>query len=132
MTSPFEIEDAKSWIIYDGDCPYCRNYVKFLKLKDAVGRVDLINARGDDTRIKDAVAQGFDLNEGMIFYHNEAYHYGSDAVHIMALMSTQSSVFNKINTFIFKHEKLAKFLYPFMKCGRNITLKVLRKDKLSV
>ena len=32
-------------IVYDGDCPFCSRYVKLVRLREALGSVDLVNAR---------------------------------------------------------------------------------------
>jgi len=32
-------------IVYDGECPFCRNYIRLMELRKTVGNVDLVNAR---------------------------------------------------------------------------------------
>ena len=32
-------------ILYDGACPFCASYVRYARLKDRVGEVDLVDAR---------------------------------------------------------------------------------------
>ncbi|MFT5932039.1 MAG: putative DCC family thiol-disulfide oxidoreductase YuxK, partial [Hyphomonas sp.] len=39
--------DPGTFIVYDGDCPFCSEYVKLLRLRDAIGPVSLVNARED-------------------------------------------------------------------------------------
>ena len=34
-----------AWIVYDGDCPFCARYVRFVRLRDTIGHVALVNAR---------------------------------------------------------------------------------------
>ena len=34
-----------AWLVYDGDCPFCSRYVKYLRLRRAAGPVRLVNAR---------------------------------------------------------------------------------------
>ena len=131
MTSRSNNQEASgAYIVYDGECPYCRNYVRLIKLKESVGPVKLINARLGGSKVEAVKEMGYDLNEGMIFYYNNNYHYGADAINMMALMSTRSTIFNRLNKFIFKHPRLSKVLYPIMRCGRNITLKALGKKKI--
>ena len=36
---------TKSWLLYDGECPFCTRYVHYTRLKDAAGAVRLIDAR---------------------------------------------------------------------------------------
>jgi predicted DCC family thiol-disulfide oxidoreductase YuxK len=37
--------DDKMVIVYDGECPVCRKYVRLMGLRKAAGNVDLVNAR---------------------------------------------------------------------------------------
>lgn len=111
-----------SLIIYDGDCVFCQNYVRFLKLRQAVGPVELVDARSSDSRVRRFWAEGYDLNEGMLFVHRGTVFHGADAVHVLATLSGPSDTLNKANAFIFSHRKLARALYPAMKLGRRLTL----------
>ena len=111
-----------SLIIYDGECVFCQNYVRFLKLRQAVGPVELIDARSDDPRVSRYWSAGFDLDEGMLFVHRGSVFYGADAVHVLATLSGSSDALNKANAFIFSHRRLARALYPAMKLGRRLTL----------
>ena len=38
-------DDARAMIIYDGDCVFCSHYVRFVRLRETVGPVALIDAR---------------------------------------------------------------------------------------
>lgn len=111
-------------IIYDGDCIYCENYVRFLRLRDTIGAVELINARSSDPRVERYWRDGFDLNEGMLFVYRGQVHHGVDALHILASLSTVSGTLNRINARLFSRKGAARLLYPLMKLGRRITLRV--------
>jgi len=109
-------------IIYDGDCVFCQNYVRLLRLRSAVGPVDLVDARSADARVTQYRRQGYDLNEGMLFVYNGRVHYGSDAVHVLAGLSSSSSLFNRLNAAIFSSRIASTLLYPFLRVGRRVTL----------
>jgi predicted DCC family thiol-disulfide oxidoreductase YuxK len=111
-----------SLIIYDGDCVFCQNYVRFLQLRKAVGPVELVDARSGDARIQGFWDAGYDLNEGMLFVHHGTVYHGSEAVHVLATLSGPSDFLNKANAFVFSHRGLARALYPAMKLGRRLTL----------
>ena len=51
-------------IVYDGECPFCSQYVKMLRIRESVGTVRLIDARSsDETAI---FARGkYDMDQGM-------------------------------------------------------------------
>jgi predicted DCC family thiol-disulfide oxidoreductase YuxK len=118
-------------IIYDGDCPFCSNYVALFRVREAIGPVALLNAR-EHPQLVDAVRrEQLDINEGMVFlYAGELYH-GADAMNAMALLGSGSGTFNRINAAIFRNPKLARRLYPFLRLGRNATLWLLRRKKIT-
>jgi hypothetical protein len=120
MTSP-------ALIIYDGDCIFCQNYVRLVRLRETVGKVELLNARADDPRIAGYQRQGYDLNEGMLFVWDGKVYYGSDAVHVLAGLSGDRGWFNHFNRTVFSSSVASKALYPLLKLGRRVTLFVRGK-----
>lgn len=117
-------------IIYDGDCPFCSKYVQLIQLKKTIGYVELINARVDNTIKEKLKGLAIDLNKGMVLIDGQDIYFAEDCVHRLALLSTSSTLFNRINKFIFKHKILSKILYPIMKTGRNFVLFILRKKQI--
>lgn len=121
---------SQTAIVYDGECPVCSAYVRFLRLKSTAGPVDLINARDGGVWVDRVRAEGFDLDEGMAMYYGGRWYHGADCVHMLALMSSPSGVFNRLNAAIFARPGLARMLYPTMRAGRNLLLKILGKSPL--
>ena len=118
-----------SLIVYDGECVFCANYVRLLKLKDAIGPVELLDARSDDPRVKRYWHDGYDLNKGMLFVHRGRTYHGDEAINVLASLSSDSTVFNRVNGLVLSNAKTAEFLYPLLKLGRRLVL-LLRGKKL--
>lgn len=118
-------------IIYDGDCIFCQNYVRLIRLRETIGRIELVNARSDDPRVRRYQRDGYDLNDGMLFVWNGRVYHGSDAVHVLAGLSTESGWFNRLNSAVFSSRTASKLLYPFLKLGRRITLFARGKTLIS-
>ncbi len=114
-------------IVYDEECFFCSNYVRLLKLQESIGTVTLISAR-DKAKVEALFLKGYDLNEGMAFIYGNKTYFGADAVHRLALLSTQSGFFNRMNKLVFSHPLLTKLLYPFLKLGRRAYLFLAGKD----
>ncbi len=112
----------KSLIIYDGDCIFCQNYVRFLRLRKAVGDVELIDARSGDERVRHYWQAGYDLNEGMLFVHRGSVFYGAEAVHVLATLTGSQDWLNRLNGKLFSNAGVARLLYPALKLGRRLTL----------
>jgi predicted DCC family thiol-disulfide oxidoreductase YuxK len=118
-------------LIYDGACIFCEAYVRLLALREAVGPVELIDARSGDPRLRAYESAGYDLNEGMLFEYNGTVYFGTDAVNILATLSTPVSTFNRINGALLSKQHVARFFYPMFKFCRTITLKLRRVPKIS-
>lgn len=123
--------DEPALIIYDGDCIFCQNYVKLVRLRETIGKVELVDARSDDPRVAAYQRQGYDLNEGMLFVWKGQVHHGSDAVHVLGGLSTEEGWFNRLNKAIFSSRTASTLLYPFLKAGRRLTLLARGKGQIS-
>lgn len=117
----FNTSDSPT-VIYDGECPFCANYVTYYRLKQSLGNLRLVDARSlspEDMRRLGS----FDLDEGMLFILDGKIYHGADAVHALALMTSGAGFFNKLNAFIFRRKWLATLLYPALRLGRAVALK---------
>lgn len=117
-------------IIYDGDCPFCSSYVGLLRLRETFGEVELINARESQELVEELAAQNMNLDDGMVLVLNGEYFHGSECIHRLALLATASNTFNRINRLIFERKGLAAILYPILRAGRNLSLKILGVKKI--
>lgn len=117
------------WIAYDGECPFCSNYVRLVRLREAVGPVHLINGRDDHPFIKEVKEKGYSLDEGMIRF-GDGYYYGADCINFLSLMSEDAGLLNRAMQRMFRSPQRAKALYPFMRAGRNLTLRALGREPI--
>ncbi|MEM9736709.1 MAG: DUF393 domain-containing protein [Pseudomonadota bacterium] len=118
-------------IIYDGECPFCSAYVSMVRLRDAVGPVRLVDAREGGLEVEAVRAAGLDLDEGMVMIHRGTLYHGADCIHRIGLMSTASGALNRLNAWIFRSPGLSRALYPLLRAGRNLALKLLGRRKIS-
>ena len=116
-------------IIYDGDCPFCQAYVKMLRLKEQY-RVELIDARGEHVILPEITSQGYDLDDGMVVEINGQFFHGDEAMTRMALMTTKSGILRRLTKWTFTSERRSRYLYPILRGGRNMTLKLLGHKKI--
>ena len=125
----------EAWLFYDGDCPFCTSYVHYVRLKDAVGKVNIVSLRSDDpaikARVEDLVARGFDIDQGMVLKLGESYYHGDACIHMLAVLSSRSTLFNRVTALVFRSPQRARLLYPVLRTGRNLTLALLGRRRLT-
>jgi len=123
--------ESAIYVVYDGDCPFCSHYVKMLRLREAVGTVTLINAREENNPIVRLVRdRGVILDQEMALVMDGKVYSGSDCINRLALMSTRSTWFNRLNATVFSSPRLAAVAYPFLRAGRGVALKLLGRQMM--
>jgi len=114
------IKKEKIVIYYDKDCPFCKNYVNFLKLKDNYELI-LKNAREEKNEIK------LDLNNGFVVSFKDKFYQGSKALKFLDSIVNKSTILGKLHSF-FKYDNISsKFLYKFIFLFRKILLFLIGK-----
>lgn len=118
-------------IVYDGDCPFCSEYMRVTRLRAAVGDVEIIDARSNHPFVSDVKAMGYDLNEGMLAEYQDQIYFGADCMHLLALLSNRSGVLNKTIAAVMKQRRVARLLYPALRLGRNTTLRLMGRQRIT-
>lgn len=116
--------------MYDGECPFCSQYVKLVRIRESVGGLALLNARDGGPQFQEVLKAGLDLDEGMVLKLNDRLYHGDDCIHALAMLSEPRGMFNRLNVWVFKSPKRAKFLYPILRAGRNLALTLLGRKKI--
>ena len=117
--------------MYDGDCPFCSRYVQYLRLREAAGPVRLVNAREGGPLVDELLRAGLDLDEGMVLKLGGRSYHGADCIHALALLSSGSGLFNRINAKVFRSPQLSRLLYPVLRAGRNTVLRLLGRTQIA-
>lgn len=123
--SNFQVGKDEVWLVYDGECPVCTTYCKYIRIRQAVGQLHLVDARQPGELMDEITAAGLDIDQGMVVKFKSAIYYGSDAVHMLTLLSSPSGVFNRLNYYVFSTRLGARVVYPVCKAFRAVLLKVL-------
>ncbi|MEP9388169.1 DCC1-like thiol-disulfide oxidoreductase family protein [Mesorhizobium sp. KR9-304] len=119
-------------IVYDGGCPFCSAYVRLVRLRDAVGPVELMDARRGGPLVDEIAAAGYDLDDGMVLKLNGVLYHGDECLNRLAFLSTGSGVFNRLMAFLFSRPAAARIAYPFLRAGRNLALRLMGRRKLDI
>jgi predicted DCC family thiol-disulfide oxidoreductase YuxK len=118
-------------VVYDGECPFCANYVRLMALRKQAGSVELIDARdGGHAVVADLKAKGYDLNEGMAAIWGGKIYYGPDAVVLISNLTEDGGWAKRLMAAVLRDPVRARRFYPFMKAGRRIVLRALGKPDI--
>jgi hypothetical protein len=92
--------------------------------------VSLYNLRNHHEKVEEFQAQGYDVNDGMIVILDKKVYFGHEAVHIIAALSNKNKWIGKVYYFFFSRKIVIKLVYPLLRFGRNITLRLMGRKKI--
>ena len=119
-------------LIYDGKCPVCTAYSCGVDVDPAsASAIRIVDARGEDAMINLATATGLDFDEGMVVSYRGQFYHGADALHVLATLTPAKGFWNRINRFLFGSRAVSRFLYPALRSGRNLLLRLLGRKKIN-
>ena len=118
-------------LVYDKECPVCHAYCRMVRIRKSIGELVLIDAREPSPVMDEITTLGWDIDQGMVLKVEDNLYYGADAIHTLTLLSGPLNIFNRFNYWIFRSNRLSKYLYPLLRTFRNLLLKVLRKTKIN-
>lgn len=118
-------------LVYDKQCPACDNYCQVVRIRESVGNLRIVNARDDSAIMQEITAAGLDIDDGMVLKMGEQLYYGSDAIHALALISSRSGIFNRMNYWLFKSRSMSRVLYPVLAAARAVLLKMLGRSRIN-
>ena len=119
-----EPEDAAAWLVYDGECPLCRNYARYLAARQILGQLRLVNAREGGPLAQEVRDLPHNLDDGMVLKVNGRYYRGADALYRLAWQSDRRGFFGRLNGMLFRSATAARLGYPLLKLGRRCLLKL--------
>ena len=124
-------EETDIFLVYDKECPACNYYCTLVRVRETVGNLVLVDAREPSSLMDEITAAELDIDQGMVLIVGDRMYYGVDAIHALSIMGTRSGVFNRVSYWCFKSKAVSIVLYPILRVGRNLLLKVLRKTKIN-
>lgn len=118
-------------LVYDGECPACSFYSDLARIRSTIGELKLIDAREPGPTMEKITAAGIDIDQGMVLIVGSEMYCGSDALHMLSMLSSRSGIFNRMTYRVFGSKKISWLLYPVLRSVRNLLLKILRRTKIN-
>jgi len=126
------IASSRPALIYDGECPFCANYVRLLQLRESFPQLELVNAREspDHPAVQQLKDRHLKIDDGMALVDGDRIFHGAEAVHALADKGASGTFFSRLNRALFQSSRSSNALYPVLRAGRNLTLRLLGRRKL--
>lgn len=118
-------------LVYDRECPVCTAYCRALAIRRLDQNMQILNAREGHPVVHEIKRLGLDLDEGFVLRIGTEYYHGAEAIHRLALLTTPSGVFNRLNYIVFRSQTLSRLLYPVLRSGRNLILFILGRKRIA-
>jgi hypothetical protein len=114
-------------LVYDGECPICRRYSAYIRLRQRV-EIELCNARDRPDLVASLLDRGYDLNQGMALLWGEQVHLGRSALRVLDTLTLTSGLLDAPIRCLLRVPGAAFFIYPLCKAIRWIALKATGKN----
>ena len=74
----------KNYLLYDKDCPFCRNYMKYQEMKDNFSDIKILNARDNMELVKELKMLNYNIDDGMILKLDDKIYFGDEVINFLA------------------------------------------------
>ena len=125
-----DAEKDEALLVYDRQCPVCDLYCRAV-YKAVTRPLRLIDARSRPAILKEISAHRIDIDQNMVLKVGSELYAGHEAIHKLALMSAAPSLFQRLNTRMFRSERRAELVYPLFRRARNVLLRLLGRTKIN-
>jgi hypothetical protein len=118
------------YILYDGECPVCSQYMALANLRKVAPSIQVIDARQRPDLVEEHRKNGVEINEGMVIKIGENVMSGADAFATINRFAAPRSAFPKFCLRLLSMGSAPRLLYPALKFGRRILLIALRRKMI--
>ena len=109
-------------LIYDGGCPFCRDFASRSELNSGIGGFQIIDGRADNTLRRDLLKKGISLANGAVLIENEQLWHGSEAIAELSRRMNPSDPLLGLLGELFQDQPRARLLYPLLLTARRVAL----------
>ncbi len=117
----------KNYLLYDKDCPFCRNYMKYQEMKENFSDIKILNARDNMELVKELKMLNYNIDDGMILKIEDKIYFGDEVLNFLAKNGKNKNFVSSLTNILFKSYFISKMLYPIFKYFRFLYFKIFLK-----
>ena len=109
-------------LIYDGGCPFCRDFALRGELSAGIPELRIIDGRTDHSIRHELNALGLPLRDGAVLVEGERRWHGSEAIAELSRRMKPSDPLLKVLAKLFSNDQRSTRAYPALLAARRIAL----------
>ena len=109
-------------LIYDGGCPFCRDFALRSELKAGVPNLRIVDGRTDHNIRRELNALGLPLSNGAILIEGEQKWHGSEAIAELSRRIKPSDPLLRVLAKLFGDNQRSALAYPALLAARRLAL----------
>jgi len=109
-------------LIYDGGCPFCREFALRSEVQAGVPNLRIIDGRANHNIRRELNALGLPLRKGAVLIEGEQRWHGSEAIAELSRRMKPSDALLKVLAMLFSNNQRSALAYPALLAARRIAL----------
>ena len=109
-------------LIYDGGCPFCREFALRSELKAGVPNLRIVDGRTDHNIRRELNALGLPLSNGAILIEGDQKWHGSEAIAELSRRMKPSDPLLRVLAKLFGDNQRSALAYPALLAARRLAL----------
>ena len=109
-------------LIYDGGCPFCREFALRSELKAGIPNLQIVDGRTDHSIRGELNALGLPLRDGAVLIEGEQRWHGSEAIAELSRRMEPSDPLLKLLAKLFRNNQRSALAYPALLAARRVAL----------
>ena len=109
-------------LIYDGGCPFCREFALRSELQAGIPNLRIVDGRADHSIRRELNAVGLPLRNGAVLLEGEQRWHGSEAIAELSRRMKPSDPLLKLLASLFSNTQRSALAYPALLAVRRLAL----------
>jgi len=119
---PCALTPAHPVLVFDGGCPFCRQFALVSELRGGLPGLQLRDGRADHGLRRELRQRGFDLNRGAVLIVDEQVLHGAEAIQWLCQRLRPTDGLLRLLSRVLADPTRARISYPLLLLARRLAL----------